>query len=341
MKHYNTHSDEQTHGVEYKDVDYNTLYVDYMDVDVERYRNTNDDDVIADVVEHEEDGRKWSIKTVDNPVYLFVLYRLIKNRDAKIIITASGAQTGVGKSLLAIIMSWELQGLINTQFDIERSFTDRDMYVDAWRYVNNYQDYEPKSVLLHDEIEVSFDSRRSMTERQVEASQRYQTMRAHNLVTIATAPSLTNLDLRITQNFDLWVQVTAQGDAVVWHLSENDFTGRPVYRPFKIEGSLLNMRWGVPASGPVRELKDRLDTMKDNVHAEENNQNSNDEDNGEKQKVQQLKDDVRELRYQVILDHYPQKSQKDIGRMLGVSQSTVSDYIDDLKHEGRIETVET
>jgi hypothetical protein len=173
-----------------------------------------------------------------------ILHRLLNNRDVKILITSKGNTTGTGKTTLAIILAMVINQYIpeiygrNYEWDaLEYSF------VDVYEYLNKYKNGESGDILITDEMEYLADKRRSMTHENVHFSQAWQMLRYKNVITIGTAPSMANLDIRIPENTDIWINVQFPGYASVYYVTMDDFTGEIIYKRMKQVGFVESIRW--------------------------------------------------------------------------------------------------
>jgi len=142
--------------------------------------------------------------------------RMEKSRDLKIIITASDAQTGVGKSTLAfwLAASW------HPIYTGEEWTADTGATYDVAEFLERYRELETGSVLLMEEAE-QLDARRSMAGENVDFSHYWMAMRVRQVVSILTLPSTTALDKRLRELSDVWINVKRRGLAEV-HQSQID-----------------------------------------------------------------------------------------------------------------------
>lgn len=144
-----------------------------------------------------------------------------KDLDCKIIITSHNSRPGLSKTTLAVKMCRDL--------DAHGWTADEKAYMDAHRYHNGYEDHKPKSAMLFDEIEGEADSRRAMSNKNVELSQAWAQNRYRNMITICTLPSVSMLDNRMLEMSDYWINVMDRGVAHPYRIRVNDFNGK-VYR---------------------------------------------------------------------------------------------------------------
>jgi len=115
-------------------------------------------------------------------------------------------------------------------------------------------------VLLLDEIEAGADSRRFMSQENVDLSQAWATMRARNICTIATLPSISMLDNRMIELADYWILVKRRGLAQPYHVKVNDFNGKVRREPFPNDQHITFS--DLPDSDADKEY---LDSIKDDM----------------------------------------------------------------------------
>lgn len=191
------------------------------------------------------------------PGYTFgTLEKVVKgalrtDNDAKIIIQGADSQTGIGKTTLAI----KLARAIDPDWNAEDK-----AFIDIRKYINAHLEKEPGSALLLDEVEKGADSRRFMSQDNVDLSQAWATMRARNICVIATLPSISMLDNRMIELADYWVLVKRRGVAQPYSVHVNDFTGQVRREPFPGDEHITFS--DLPADDPDKE---RLDEIKDEM----------------------------------------------------------------------------
>lgn len=157
---------------------------------------------------------------------MFIIFRLIKNRDVKIVITSKGTTTGTGKTMLAILLCRTVNKIAQDLFNISTEWNAREnSFLDSNPYIEFYENADPGAVALVDELEIIVDNRRSMSNKNLAFSHAWQKLRDKNVVTVATAPGLHSLDKRVKENSDIWINVTAQGKANTYYLTYHDFEG--------------------------------------------------------------------------------------------------------------------
>ena len=140
--------------------------------------------------------------------------KLTTDNDIKIITQGQNSQTGIGKTTLAI----QLCRYIDPEWNAEEK-----AFIDIHEYLNAHLDYPKGSALLLDEIEHGADSRRAMSSENVDLSQGWAKLRARNIATVATLPSISMLDKRMLELADYWVLVKKRGIAQPFRINVNDF----------------------------------------------------------------------------------------------------------------------
>jgi len=139
-----------------------------------------------------------------------------KNRDLKIIITARDSQTGTGKTTLALWLAMH--------FDVEGFNADK-VTLHPREFLDLYKNNPVGSVIIMDEAE-QLDARRSMSQKNIDFWNLWQTMRYRQITSILTLPTRSALDKRGLELCDIWIQVTARGHARVHQIGVGDYDGR-------------------------------------------------------------------------------------------------------------------
>jgi hypothetical protein len=113
-----------------------------------------------------------------------------------------------------------------------------------------YNERRAGEVIIMDEAE-QLDSRRSMSNKNVEFWNLWQTMRFRQITSILTLPTRSALDKRGMELADVWIQVTSRGHARVHQIIVDDYTGK--VRPKHME------RLNFPDASymPVKEAADQ------------------------------------------------------------------------------------
>lgn len=241
---------------------------------------------------------------------------LTNDNDAKIIIQGADSQTGIGKTTLAIKLA--------RQIDSDWSAEEK-AFIDIRKYINAHLNKPEGSALLLDEIEKGADSRRFMSQENVDLSQAWATLRARNIAVIATLPSVSMLDNRMLELADYWILVKRRGLAQPYKVSVNDFTGKVSRNPFPGDEHLT---FGDLPAGDVD--KEYLDTLKDEMlMSDETGYISKEKHKAE---LEKREEEVRkEIRNEFLasLNHETELSQRDIADLdaVDVHQSTISQIL--------------
>lgn len=182
--------------------------------------------------------------------------KLNSDNDIKIIIQGANSQTGIGKTTLAIELCRYIDQTDDPWNAEEKAFVDVEQYVQA------HLDYPKGSALLLDEIEAGADNRRSMSKQNVELSQAWATLRARNIATVATLPSISMLDSRMLELADYWILVKNRGMAQPFEINVNDFAPHraPQRKPLPNEEHIR-----FPDLPPRDSDKKYLDKIKDDM----------------------------------------------------------------------------
>lgn len=155
----------------------------------------------------------------DSKLFHEFLARLTSNRDMHVIITAA-AETGVGKTTLAFALAllWDMTG-----------WTTEKATMSPKEYEMMYDEVEPGSVLMLDEVQQAADNRRATSSTNVDLSQAFATKRYRQVFGMMTAPSKGWVDDRIgADSVDYWIQAQEtpegrpKGEAKVYRLRENE-----------------------------------------------------------------------------------------------------------------------
>lgn len=159
----------------------------------------------------------WRLESTS---WLHQLYleRMDRGRDLKVIITATDAQTGVGKSTLgfALAATW------HPIYAGEPWTAEEGATFDVSEFLDRYTQLPSGSVLMMEEAE-QLDARRSMAGTNVDFSHYWMAMRVRQVVSILTLPSTTALDKRLWELADVWINVKRRGSADVHQCQINDY----------------------------------------------------------------------------------------------------------------------
>jgi hypothetical protein len=241
--------------------------------------------------------------------------RKADNRDLKIVITAN-AETGVGKSSLAIFLAYALD-TSSSGFDADEQAT-----LDTGAYREAYDELGFGSALVLDEAE-QLDARRAMSDENVDTAFTWQTRRVREITTILTLPTWGDLEKRMREMADVRVEILRRGAALV-HVRDRDRYERyeTFWRPEHV------VTW--PDMSPTHAYQ-RLDEKKDEFLAGRDGRKMLDEEEAQeriKDATEELRQEKKRLRAKALYyDPDRDMTQGEVAEQLGVSQKTVSNYV--------------
>lgn len=178
--------------------------------------------------------------------------RLESDNDIKIIIQGQNSQTGIGKTTLAIQLCRYID---NTEAGWS---AEEKAFVDVQEYLNAHVNYPKQSALLMDEIEAGADNRRAMSKDNVQLSQAWATLRARNIATVTTLPSISMLDSRMLELADYWVLVKKRGLAQPYRVVVNDFAPSRTPQRKPLDGEEHITFPDLPTNDPDKRYLDRI-----------------------------------------------------------------------------------
>jgi hypothetical protein len=145
---------------------------------------------------------------LNGPFFQQVGKRKLNGRDAKCLVTAKDGDTGVGKSnacdFLAYVTDTTGEG-----------FTPEKATIEPMRFLELYSILEPGSAAVMEEGE-QFDSRRAMTNENVEATHKWQKARVREIVAFVNLPDPTMIDGRFERLCDYWINIERRGLARIY-----------------------------------------------------------------------------------------------------------------------------
>ena len=145
---------------------------------------------------------------IRGPFFQEIGRRKRDNRDAKILVTADNAETGVGKSNLCDFLAYVLD---NT----EAGFSKKKVFIEPEEFFEAYKHLDPGSATVLEEAE-QIDSRRAMSKKNVESSHVWQQERVREIVALLNLPSPKMIDKRMEELADYWINVEIRGRARVY-----------------------------------------------------------------------------------------------------------------------------
>jgi hypothetical protein len=185
------------------------------------------------------------MQSFSGPFFAKVAKRKEQDRDAKILVTASDAQTGVGKSNLCDFLAYVLD-------TTDEGFVEHKITIEPEEFFSAYSRLEKGSALVMEEGE-QLDPRRSMAQKNVEASHRWQMERVREVAAIINLPSPKFIDKRMEELADFWVNVKRRGHARIYEKKIHDIDGNVYYE------TLQDIEWpnmdGSETFGHMDDLK--------------------------------------------------------------------------------------
>jgi hypothetical protein len=145
---------------------------------------------------------------LDGPYFQKLGQRKLEGRDAKVLVTAADGATGVGKSNLCDFLGY-------VSDTTAEGFGKEKTAIEPLRFLELYGVLEPGSAAIMEEGE-QFDSRRGMTNENVEATQKWQKARIREIVAYVNLPDPTMIDGRFERLCDFWINVEKRGQARVY-----------------------------------------------------------------------------------------------------------------------------
>lgn len=145
---------------------------------------------------------------LNGPFFRDVGKRKEQGRDVKIILTAKDAQTGVGKSNLSDFLAHVLD-------TSEDGFNEDKATIEPGKFMDLYNTLPPGSAMVMEEGG-QFDSRRSNTHENVDATHKWQMARVREICAIINLPSPQDIDSRLERLADYWINVERRGFARIY-----------------------------------------------------------------------------------------------------------------------------
>lgn len=268
----------------------------------------------------------------------FIIYRLMENRDVKILITGKGKTTGTGKTTLGIHLADFVTWVRNQLFDDSVDWTAKEYsFMDVWEYLKAYKTSEKGIPLITDELEYMADRRSHQTHENKKFSQAWSVLRYKNIVTIGTAPGLSDLEKRIPEGADIWINVVHKGKANVYYLTMHDFEMKRIFKRMRMGKYKESLLWNpIDDDENYQWLKDKKeeigipgidDTKEKQIEESDLNELERNIKN------QFVKDTILMLDNKGLLDRV---SQEKIGDAAGVSQAQVSTIQRELEDSGEL-----
>lgn len=168
----------------------------------------SEDDTPPDIPERSRPDVAEIPDGFNGPFFKQIGERKEKGRDAKIIITAKDGQTGVGKSNLSDFLGH----VLDTSGE---GFARYKATIEPQRFLSLYSEAPKGSCVVLEEGE-QFDSRRSMSNENVDATHKWQMARVREIISIINLPSPDAIDTRLERLADYWINVERRGFARIY-----------------------------------------------------------------------------------------------------------------------------
>jgi hypothetical protein len=131
-----------------------------------------------------------------------------ESRDAKCIVTAKDGQTGVGKTNCCDFLGY----VADTS---RHGFAEDKTTIDPFEFLDFYNHLPAGSAAIMEEGE-QFDARRSNSNKNVDAAEKWQMARVREIVAFVNLPSPEEIDSRFERLADYWINVERRGFARVY-----------------------------------------------------------------------------------------------------------------------------
>lgn len=269
----------------------------------------------------------------------FLIFRLKEDRDAKIVITGSGKSTGTGKTTLAIHIARFVNGIRNYLFDNNLEWSSKEYsFMNVWEYLEKYSEAEKGDALITDELEYMADRRRHQTKENVTFSQAWSVLRYKNVVTIGTAPGLMDLEKRIPEGTDIWINIIYKGYGNVYFFGVDDFSWEYVERRLRVGNFKESIIWNPVEDEDYEYLKEQKEEIGvpgiDDQKKQDSTFDKSDLNEKEREvRKRILRNALLEIYERGLDRHFTQDQIADICE---VSQSQVSTVKKELEKEGKL-----
>jgi len=172
-----------------------------------------DDDLAAVLHEQEvdpapEDEAAALFGAFSGPWFREIAKRKQEGRDAKCLVTAKDGQTGVGKTNFCDFAAY----VTDTS---AHGFGPAKTTIDPFEFLEFYTNLPAGSAAVMEEGE-QFDARRSNSNKNVDAAEKWQMARVREIVAFINLPSPSEIDSRFERLADYWINVERRGQARVY-----------------------------------------------------------------------------------------------------------------------------
>jgi hypothetical protein len=131
-----------------------------------------------------------------------------EGRDAKVLVTAKDGQTGVGKTNACDFLAYVAD-------TTDAGFAEEKTTIDPFEFLDFYNHLPKGSATVMEEGE-QFDARRSNSNKNVDAAEKWQMARVRQIVAFVNLPSPQEIDSRFERLADYWINVERRGFARVY-----------------------------------------------------------------------------------------------------------------------------
>jgi len=146
--------------------------------------------------------------TFNGKFFREIASRKSEGRDAKCIVTAKDGQTGIGKSNCCDFLAY----VTDTS---DGGFAEEKTTIDPFEFLDFYSHLPAGSATVMEEGE-QFDARRSNSNKNVDAAEKWQMARVRQIVAFVNLPSPDEIDRRFERLADYWINVERRGFARVY-----------------------------------------------------------------------------------------------------------------------------
>jgi hypothetical protein len=173
-----------------------------------------DDDLAAELREREVDepapegDAEALFGAFSGPWFREIAKRKAEGRDAKCLVTAKDGQTGVGKTNFC-----DFGGYVTDTS--AHGFGPAKTTIDPFEFLDFYNHLPAGSAAVMEEGE-QFDARRSNSNKNVDAAEKWQMARVREIVAFINLPSPSEIDSRFERLADYWINVERRGQARVY-----------------------------------------------------------------------------------------------------------------------------
>ena len=271
----------------------------------------------TDAAGRDSDGDAVDVRRIadllDSPLFREVGRLKSTRRDAKIVICAN-AETGVGKTSLAVFLG-RILDTSPAGFVVDEQAT-----LDTTEYRKAFDEIERGSTLVLDEAE-QLDARRAMSQDNVDTAFSWQTKRIREVTTILTLPTWGDLEKRLREMADIRIEILRRGEALV-HFRDRDRyeTSGVFWRPVQ------TLEW--PNMDPDPAFKE-LERMKEEFLGDEDGRKLLTEEEAQERINEATEETRRDAKIwkAKALYHADGLTQQEVADEFGVTQSAVCQWL--------------